>query len=124
MLYISNAFSFNMFSFVPEVLVQTELTTQEASELLKKEEFESVVGHSDTAGILTNMLDTEIKFNRVSNNFNYGDQILVAQYTGPRLPEGATSLPEGSKMKFILVQPKERKSIGCWHCGPTTVVGL
>jgi hypothetical protein len=113
-----------MFNFVPEILVQKELTVAEATELLKKEEFESVVGHSDTANILTNMLHTEIKFNRVSNNFGYGDKILVTQYTGPRLPEGAVSLPEGSKMKFILIEPKDRMSIGCFHCGPTTVVGL
>jgi hypothetical protein len=29
--------------------------------------------------------------------------MLVAQYTGPRLPEGATTLPPGAKIRFILV---------------------
>jgi len=122
MLFVANAFSFNMFENVPEVLVQKELNVQEASDLLRNEAFESVVGHADTAVILTNMLKTEIRFNRVSNNFSYEDRILVAQYTGPRLPEGAVSLPEGSKIKFILVTPKRKDDIGCWHCGPSAIL--
>ena len=123
MLFVANAFSFNMFENVPEVLVQKELDVDGVKELLRHElAFESVVGHADTASILTNMLDTEIKFNRVSNNFGYEDQILVAQYIGPRLPEGAVSLPEGSKIKFILVTPKRKDDIGCWHCGPSAIL--
>jgi len=33
-----------------------------------------------------------------------GDKAVVAQYIGPRLPEGATSLPEGSKVEFFLLK--------------------
>lgn len=122
MLYVSNAFSFNMFNFVPEVLVQTELTVQEASNFLKKEVFESVFGHADSAKLVSDMLDVEIVFNRSNQKFSYGDKILVIQYNGPRLPEGATSLPEGAGFKFILVEPRTKNSVGCYHCGPDTVL--
>ena len=122
MLFVANAFSFNMFGFVPEVLVQEELTLEEASNLLGKEEFTSVFGHADSAKIVSQMLGVEIVFNRSSQKFHYGDKILVVQYTSnQRLPEGATSLPEGASFKFILTTPKKRESIGCYHCGPDTV---
>lgn len=31
------------------------------------------------------------------------DMLLVAQYVGPRLPEGATTLPEGAHIEFFTV---------------------
>ena len=32
------------------------------------------------------------------------DALIVAQYRGPRLPEGATELPPGAKLEFWLVK--------------------
>lgn len=121
MFIVSNAFSFNMFAEVPELLVNRELTVEEAKELVSKEEFISSVGHADTAAILSNMLDADIPFNRANDKLGSGDKILVAQYSGPRLPEGTTTLPEGSKIKFILVQIKKKEDVGCYHCGPDCV---
>ncbi len=103
MFIVSNAFSFNMFEEVPELLIQREMTQEEASAYLKEHEFVSSVGHADTANILSEMLGTKIEFNRCNNKLQCGDKVLVCQYIGPRLPEGATKLPDGSKIKFILV---------------------
>jgi hypothetical protein len=122
MLFVSNAFSFNMFTFVPEVLVQTEMTQAEASDFLKKREFTSVFGHADSASLVSQLLGVEIEFNRSNQKFTYQDQIFVIQYSGPRLPEGATSLPEGAGFKYILVEPRTKNSVGCYHCGPDTVL--
>jgi hypothetical protein len=33
-----------------------------------------------------------------------GDEAVVAQYVGPRLPEGATALPEGANFSWFLVR--------------------
>jgi len=57
----------------------------------------SCIGHSDTAAVLSQFAGCEIKFNRENITLNSGDILLVAQLQGGRLPEGAKTLPEGSK---------------------------
>ena len=64
----------------------------------------SVIGHADTAKVLSTVLGREIAFNRVSYTAEHGDRIYVAQYTGPRLPEGATELPEGAEFRFYMIE--------------------
>jgi len=66
--------------------------------------FTSCVGHADTAQLLTTMLDQPIEVRRVTTSLLAGDEILVAQYNGPRLPEGAISLPPGAKIRWIYVR--------------------
>jgi hypothetical protein len=61
----------------------------------------SVVGHADTAAMLG------VAFNRVSLQLEPGDELYVAQYQGGRLPEGATTLPEGSSFRWILVSVRD-----------------
>lgn len=57
----------------------------------------SVVGHADTAKVL------KVAFNRVNLKLQAGDILYVAQLVGGRLPEGATTLPEGFSFKFLKV---------------------
>lgn len=45
----------------------------------------------------------EVPVNRASYTLVPGEKLLVAQYKGPRLPEGATKLPEGATIEFYLV---------------------
>ena len=45
----------------------------------------------------------EIPCNRATVALKEGDVALVGQYSGPRLPEGATSLPEGAAIKWLVV---------------------
>lgn len=69
--------------------------------------FTSAIGHKETADILSNMLNVEIKHNRTTVRLGRKDTALVAQYRGPRLEEGATKLPDGAEIKFYLVKVKE-----------------
>lgn len=88
--YLGNAFSLQMIETHPAVIV-----TREVDELPKG--LESVVGHEDTARVLG------VPYNRVSIKLGKGDTLYVAQLVGGRLPEGATSLPEGAEFKFIKI---------------------
>ena len=63
----------------------------------------SVIGHQDMAVIVSNILGRPVAFNRVTSRLAQGDVLYVAQYTGGRLPEGATSLPAGADIKFLRV---------------------
>jgi hypothetical protein len=92
MKYLGNAFSLGMLprDCKPEI-----------RELDSKPSFEglvSVVGHITTAAILG------VAFNRASITLQPGDVLTVAQYSGPRLPEGATVLPDGAQFRWFEVK--------------------
>lgn len=96
--WICNAFSLQMLegetgiiSFEVEEI--SEGTGMEIAPYLK-----SAVGHPDTAAVLA------VEPNRVSISLNKGDIMIVAQLVGGRLPEGATTLPEGYAIKFYLME--------------------
>lgn len=76
-------------------------TQQARQELLQG--FESFIGHADLANILSQMLGMEVPVHRGQYQFEPGDVIIVAQYVGPRLPEGATQLPDGAEIQFFRV---------------------
>lgn len=125
MLYIVNSFSINMiaddlldFPLYPEPLYDGEnrclrfkkLSDEELRETLVANIFRvrNAIGHSD----LDNLVRTHIRElcevqlkpgERLTVKLRYRDQALVAQYRGPRLPEGATSLPEGAEIEYWLV---------------------
>lgn len=65
--------------------------------------FTSVVGHQDTANVLTTLLGVEVATQRVSVHLDSSDVLYVAQVTGGRLPEGATTLPAGIELIFLRV---------------------
>jgi hypothetical protein len=81
----------------------TQITTDQAKELLT-DNVESFIGHADTANVLSTILEIPIMVNRVSLIAQQGERFIVAQFSGPRLPEGTTSLPEGAKITFWLVE--------------------
>jgi hypothetical protein len=64
----------------------------------------SAVGHPDTARIFSSILGVDITTNRCNVTLNRNDYIYVGQYIGPRLPEGATQLPEGASILWYKVQ--------------------
>lgn len=66
-------------------------------------EWESAVGHESTASLFANELGLPILPNRVSVKLVKGTMALIGQYSGPRLPEGATELPEGARIEWWLV---------------------
>ncbi len=124
MLYIVNSFSINMiaddlldFPLYPEPIYDGEnrclrfkkLSAEELKEKILGNIFcfrvRNAIGHSE----LDNLVRTHIRElcgvelepgERLTVKLRYRDQALVAQYRGPRLPEGATSLPEGAEIEY------------------------
>lgn len=106
-----NAFSLNMVQAFPVTVAVTEITTDEAKQLLLTMAEEagsgdlvnSAVGHADTAAVFSRVLKLSIPCNRATVSLSKGDRAIVGQYSGPRLPEGATELPEGATIKWLAV---------------------
>lgn len=104
MIYLGNAFSLQMLNLQKQARV---LVTPVTSDKVANADFESVVGHADTAAVLTDMLQRPVSCNRTSVRLQDGDVLFVAQVTGGRLPEGATQLPEGFSLTFLKVELAE-----------------
>lgn len=107
--YIGNALSLNMMSIDDFSLLRIKKVS--ASDI--PEDVESVIGHPDTAKVVGNLLGFETPFNRVSLQLERDDILYVAQYKGPRLPEGATTLPDGATLDFYEVTQKHGGCSGC-----------
>ncbi len=108
MFYILNAFSMGMILGVLPVRINARKIVGNArfdAQVFKAlPTAVSAVGHVDTARIFSGILGREIEYNRKSVSLNVGDMALVGQYSGPRLPEGATTLPEGASIEWVLVE--------------------
>lgn len=105
MIKLVNAFSLNMLEencnyAVPEI---EKISLERAKSMLSKDNFESYIGHEDMAKILSEMTGIKVEFKRKTLKIKEGDSIIVAQYSGPRLQEGATKLPQGSKILFYYI---------------------
>ena len=99
-MFILNAFSLNMIVGDADVIVREVSRTMAAG---LAAHCPSAVGHADTAAVFSAVLGVEIPCNRATVALKDGDLALVGQYSGPRLPEGATSLPEGATIKWLVV---------------------
>jgi len=100
--YILNAFSLGMLPAVACNLAVRPLTREEARELA--DGAESAVGHESTAAIFGAELDRHVICARSTVALQRGDVAVVGQYVGPRLPEGATQLPEGARIEWRRVE--------------------
>ena len=101
-MFITNAFSLNMLSYLAATIIVTPLTLEAAREAALG--LPSAVGHADTARVFSSQLGIEVPMARVNVSLAPGDQLLVGQYKGPRLPEGATTLPEGATIEWCVVK--------------------
>lgn len=99
-MFLLNAFSLNMLAGNADVHVR-QVSLKTARNLAR--DAVSAVGHADTASVFADVLGTDVPCNRVSVTLRHGDTALVGQYSGPRLAEGATSLPEGAAIKWMIV---------------------
>lgn len=99
--YLGNAFSLQMIDLSKEATINVQPISSIEGD------FESVVGHQDTAVVLSNLLGKEVAFARKSIKLLPGDVLIVAQITGGRLPEGSTTLPEGFAFTFVKVTVEE-----------------
>jgi hypothetical protein len=102
---LTNAFSLNILA-VDCLIDIASLSIDEVRRILDQSPWVSAIGHEDTAAIINNLLELrrEVTCNRVTITLKPGDIVIVAQYIGPRLPEGTTTLPEGSQISFKRVE--------------------
>ena len=109
MFYITNSFSLNM---IKEDLDYGEIVfsiIEDPADFVRETEARlggkavSAVGHVDTAALFSCVLETEVPAAGTSVILNTEDVLLVGQYKGPRLPEGSTELPAGSKITWYHV---------------------
>lgn len=101
MKYLGNAFSLNMLASLPASVQVTEVSPQAAA--TRAAESVSVVGHADTAAVFASVLGCAVPANRATVTLRQGDELLVGQYRGPRLEEGASTLPPGATIQWLLV---------------------
>ena len=113
MKYLMNAFSLNMLPIEDSILIKVKKI--ESTQV--PEAVYSAIGHQDTATIVSAILGFDVAFNRISVSLKRDDIVYVCQYKGPRLPEGATKLPEGATIDFfeITFENKEYNN-GCYLC--------
>ena len=98
--YLSNAFSLNMIDVSAPSNFHIEPVTPEE---IANTDFISVIGHPDTANVVASILGCRVEFNRCTLTLEQDDILLVAQYKGPRLEEGATKLPDGATIEFLKI---------------------
>jgi len=117
-MHLVNAFSLNMLDGDNFTITIRKLTRDEARGLLAPDghldpKVAVAIGHTDTARIVGTLLGLPeediarmvgVAQTRPTVKMAPGDRAVVAQYIGPRLPEGATTLPEGARIEFFLVE--------------------
>ena len=103
---VANAFSFNMLetgSGVTDLKVCRIPPEYIRDVIAEAGRFTSIVGHADTAEIFSSLLGLDVPCNRATFMLEADVILFVGQYKGPRLPEGATELPEGARVEWVMV---------------------
>ena len=106
MITLTNAFSINMLPKRHNKVEMVPITVNKVKEYLATaDDWVSAIGHADTAALVGNLLGIEVPCNRTTVKFALGEwgesaKMIVAQYSGPRLSEGSSVLPEGATIEF------------------------
>ena len=95
--FLTNAFSIQMLSGSATVRFEEIEAKDVPSDVT------SAIGHADTAAVLSDLLGFPVSMNRMNVALDENTELYVAQLVGGRLPEGATTLPEGFQFKFFRV---------------------
>lgn len=99
--FMTNAFSINMLDRAGQDIAFVPVDVQAVRNLLAREQWESAIGHADIARVVSGLIGVEIATNRQNVTLRQGEtSLIVAQYRGPRLPEGAAELPKGATVEF------------------------
>jgi len=121
MFVLCNAFSINMLTrtngardlaFIP---VAREAARNLVVNHGARGEFACAIGHADTARVvatdlgLPELTDEWVSIAETRPTVSAeGNSLIVAQYRGPRLPVGATTLPDGAVIEYWQVYPAVR----------------
>ncbi|MEM4360298.1 MAG: DUF1874 domain-containing protein [Candidatus Bilamarchaeaceae archaeon] len=100
---IFNSVSLNMLNVTDQIQLNLQRITPTEARQLLLENIESFIGHQDTANIISKLLNLPIPFNRSIGTIQAGEKALIAQYIGPRLPEGSKTLPDGARIDFFIL---------------------
>ena len=101
-MHICNAFSLQMLDKLNAQIQVTPVSKDQVKNLGKQ--LVSAIGHADTAAVVSSDLGLELPTNRVNVKLADGEEIVIAQFVGGRLPEGSTTLPQGIELSYILVR--------------------
>ena len=101
--WLTNALSLSMLPPAPAYTLRVRRVTMEEARPLAIAAV-SRVGHADTAALLSGLLGTPVSVHRASLQLEPQDVLLVAQYAGPRLPEGTVTLPDGAHIDWYVVE--------------------
>ena len=122
--YLCNAFSIQMLSerHAADVRFERIHDAHEAMCILTDDAWTNAIGHADTARVVSNMMGLDpLEAQRVNVELTEDDMLIVAQVTGGRLPEGATTLPEGVTIQFWEVkihnESEDDERSACPRCG-------
>ena len=103
---VTNSFSLNMLSVMDGIwnITVLPIDIEHAKVILETGKgVESAVGHADTAAIFSTILGLEVPMIRRTLSLARHSTILVGQYRGPRMTEGAKTLPDGATIEWLLV---------------------
>ena len=104
-MFICNAFSLQMLGHPNSLVLTKPLTKDQVKKLVANGTgLVSAIGHADTAAVVSSDLGLELLANRANVKLLDGEKMIVAQFTGGRLPEGSTTLPEGIELTYLLVR--------------------
>lgn len=104
---IANAFSLNMLDIVDYMNLRIEKVDPVAFIQQNQGPIENFIGHPDTDRVVRDSLARWVAIpegKRGNLKLLHGESLLIAQYIGPRLPEGATTLPEGATIDWFAVK--------------------
>ena len=96
MIYVSNAFRLSMSRGAVSHPIQLKL----AKSFATSDGVESAIGNEYACRLINKILKTNFKVNRKSFPLVDGDILIIAQYVGPRPPEGSQSLPKGARIQW------------------------
>lgn len=98
--YIVNAFSLNM---VASLAGNFSIHFEPIAPADIPRDVQSGLGHDDIVYFVNQATGLNLEKNRCNNEFTHGDVFYIAQYIGPRLAEGSTTLPEDATIKYFKV---------------------
>lgn len=103
---LTNAFSINMLED-ETALRFTPVTLEVARVIVQHNSITNVIGHADLDIIVRELLGKKnvLPGKRATVAYKPPEMMLVAQYRGPRLPEGTTQLPKGATIEFWHIAP-------------------
>ena len=90
MVYLGDAFSAGMLPAEDMTVKFSRATSDVVRRMLDEHPWVSHIANADTAQLLTIELKRQVIANRVGLELCEHDVLIVAQYNGPRLPDGAT----------------------------------